>query len=307
MPISLSHIRLWFKMLTGRSILHVHQDLGKCFSTKEIKGYYNDMTEKVTRLPHLLQTNGLPTLSVSKDKRIEFAVGIFQYGLGAYDLYLTTGDEIYKKKFLQCVEWAYQHQEASGAWNTFQHIYPAHPYGAMSQGEGASLLLRGFTHEKKPEYLKAAQKGIDFMLKPITDGGTTLYEGDDVIFREYVHRPAVLNGWVFAWFGLYDYVLTTHDESNYKNLLNHSCDTLLRRLPQLSTWYWSKYDFDSRIASPFYHRLHIALMQALYQMTGAETFGMYAEKWAKDACNPLKKSMAFIYKASQKVVEKKVP
>lgn len=307
MPISLSNFRLWFRMLTGRSVLHVRQDLGKCFSTKEIKGYYNDMTEKVTRLSHLLQNDNLPTLSVSKDQRIEFAVSIFQYGLGAYDLYLTTGEEIYKKKFLQCVEWAFQHQEASGAWNTFQHIYPAHPYGAMSQGEGASLLIRGFIQEKNPEYLKAAQRGIDFMLKPITDGGTTLYENDDVVFREYAHRPAVFNGWIFAWFGLYDYVMATNDDGEYKSILNRSCDTLLRRLPQLSTWYWSKYDFDGRISSPFYHRLHIAQMQALHQITGTETFGMYADKWSKNARNPFKKSIAFIYKAFQKIFEKKVP
>ena len=294
-------------MLTGNSVFHVHQDLGKCFSTNVIKGYYNDMTEKVTRLPHLLQTKDLPTLSISKDQRIEFSVGIFQYGLGAYDLYLTTGKDIYKKKFLQCVEWAYQHQEATGAWNTFQHIYPKHPYGAMSQGEGVSLLLRGYVYEKNPEYLNAAKKGIDFMLKPINAGGTTVYEGEDVIFREYAHRPAVFNGWVFAWFGLYDYVLITKDEGDYKNLLDRSCESLLRRLSQISTWYWSKYDFDGRIASPFYHRLHIAQMQALYQITKAEEFGHYADKWAKYACNPLKKSIAFIYKALQKIVEKEVP
>lgn len=307
MPFSLSHLRLWFRMLTGRSVLHVHQDLGKCFSTKEIKGYYNDMSEKVTRLPHLLQTNDLPTLSISKDQRIEFPVGIFQYGLGAYDLYLTTGEEKYKKKFHQCVEWAYQHQEPSGAWNTFQHVYPKHPYGAMSQGEGASLLLRGYMIDKNPELLEAAKKGINFMLKPIAEGGTTLYEGNDVVFREYPQRPAVFNGWIFAWFGLYDYVLATNDEGEYKKILDQSCDTMLRRLPELSTWYWSKYDFDGRMASPFYHRLHIALMQALHQLTGADTFGVYADKWSKDARNPLKKSVAFVYKAMQKIVEKKVP
>ena len=48
-------------MLTGHSILHVNQDLGRHFSTTELKGYYNNLTEKVIRLPHLLDNEELPT------------------------------------------------------------------------------------------------------------------------------------------------------------------------------------------------------------------------------------------------------
>ena len=41
-------------MVTGKSVLHVNQDIGKCFSTEEVKGYYNNLTEKVTMQPQLL-------------------------------------------------------------------------------------------------------------------------------------------------------------------------------------------------------------------------------------------------------------
>ena len=36
-------------MLTGNSISHVKQGAGSCYSKTEVAGYYNDLTEKVTK------------------------------------------------------------------------------------------------------------------------------------------------------------------------------------------------------------------------------------------------------------------
>ena len=41
MAINIYNIKKWHKMLTGKSVLHVNQDLGKYFEAKELKGYYN--------------------------------------------------------------------------------------------------------------------------------------------------------------------------------------------------------------------------------------------------------------------------
>ena len=43
MAINIYNIKKWYKMLTGKSVLHVNQDLGKYFEAKELKGYYNNM------------------------------------------------------------------------------------------------------------------------------------------------------------------------------------------------------------------------------------------------------------------------
>lgn len=90
MALNTYNIKKWFLMLTGRSILHVNQDLGQFFSTKEVKGYYNNLTEKVTRLNSLLETKELPTSPDESGREVLFPVAIFQYGLGAYDLYLAS-------------------------------------------------------------------------------------------------------------------------------------------------------------------------------------------------------------------------
>ena len=49
MGISLYKIKKWYKMMTGKSISHVNQGVGTCYSKTEVAGYYNDLTEKVTK------------------------------------------------------------------------------------------------------------------------------------------------------------------------------------------------------------------------------------------------------------------
>ena len=62
MAINIYNIKKWHKMLTGKSVLHVNQDLGKYFEAKELKGYYNNMMEKVSYVPHLVDSEELPVL-----------------------------------------------------------------------------------------------------------------------------------------------------------------------------------------------------------------------------------------------------
>lgn len=292
-------------MVTGKSVLHVNQDIGKCFSTDEVKGYYNNLTEKVTMQPQLLGTDSLPTIEAEDGKEVFFPVAIFQYGLGAYDLYLQTGDNQYKQKFMQCVEWTSKHQEDTGAWKNFAHLYPDHPYGAMAQGEATSLLVRAYICTKEQRYLEQAKASLDFMLKPVDEGGCSLYQDDELVLLEYTHKSAVMNGWIFALFGLYDYELATGGQGGYQETMRKSMATLKKYLSRFTNSFWSMYDLDGHIASPFYHNLHIAQMQALYQMTKQEIFNYYAEKWESYAKAPLKKGKAFLIKAYQKIREKR--
>jgi hypothetical protein len=288
-------------MLTGNSILHVNQDIGKHFSAKELKGYYNNLTEKVTRLPDLIANEELPTTLTEDNQQVLFPVAIFQYGLGAYDLYLASGktDDRYLRKFTQCAKWAANNQEPTGAWNNFFFKYPQHPYGAMAQGEGASLLLRAYVETGEERFLASARQAIDFMLKPVSQGGTS----DGVILLEYTHLAAVMNGWIFAWWGLYDFVTVTQDKGIYKDWMEKSCKALEEHLPIFSNSYWSMYDLAGHIASPFYHHLHIAQMQAMYQLTGHEIFMQYDKCWQRNEGSRLDFVRAFVKKTWQKLRE----
>lgn len=290
-------------MLQGNSLFHVNQELGKCFTKTGLTGYYNDLTEKVTHQPELLDTDQLPLHPTAKNELVYFPVAVFQYGLGAYDLYLQNRDKRYLDKFLQCAQWALDNQEPSGAWNNFFFSYPQAPYGAMAQGEGASLMVRAYKHTLDEQYLRAAKQALDFMLIPLGEGGTSIYENGQPILMEYTHLPAVMNGWIFAWFGLYDYVIATNDEGNYKDMMQKSLLALEERMPLFTTSYWSKYDLEKRIASPFYHHIHIALVQAVYQLTGHQLFDNYARRWQSYENNRICKWKAFILKVWQKIWE----
>ena len=303
MAINIYNIKKWHKMLTGKSVLHVNQDLGKYFEAKELKGYYNNMMEKVSYVPHLVDSEELPVLHTESGGTFVFPVAVFQFAFGLLDYYYESKEEKYLAKFRQCADWAISMQHADGAWNNFSYIYPEHPYGSMAQGEGASLLVRAYKLFDDKKYLEAAEKAINFMLKPLNKGGCTLFDGNHVVLQEYQHLPVVLNGWIFSWWGLYDYVLVTQD-SEVKKIMDKSLQTLVDFLPRFSCSSWSMYDLGGKITSPFYHNLHIAQMEAMYRLTGCEVFCQYANKWRKQQGSKLYKTIAFVRKCVQKIIER---
>lgn len=303
MSLSKSNIQRWYNMLTGKSVWHVNQSIGEFFSVNEVRGYYNNLTEKVIKMPDILDNNELPLLELESGEKVFFPVAVFQYGLGAYDLFLQTQDERYERKFMQCVDWTIEHQDEQGRWNNFSHYNPNAPYGAMAQGEGASLLVRAYTYTKDEKYINAARTAIDYMLLPLEEGGTTKFDGDKAYLMEYTFKGMVLNGTIFAWWGLYDYVLATGDKGKYFDAKENTLRTIINVLPKFTCSYWSIYSLDGLMASPFYHHLHIAQMQAMFQLTGDPIFSKYASRWEKNEKNPLCKSLAFINKAFQKLKE----
>lgn len=302
MGLSVYNIKKWYKMLTGNSIMHVNQDMGKCFVPGKLEGYFNNMTEKVTKDPETLEKKTIPMTTDEVAGVVYFPVAIFQYGLGAFDLYLMTKEEKYISQFWNCVEFAVGNQEESGAWNNFGFVYPEAPYGSMCQGEGASLLLRAYKVTGEKQYLERAQKAIEFMLKPLEQGGTSKYEGEDVLFCEFTNKPIVLNGWIFSLYGLYDLTLVDRNEK-YKTALDTAVKSLVKHLGDFDNGYWSMYDMKGKITSPFYHNLHIAQLEALHLTFGNAQFKETQEKYESYKNKQINRNRAFIKKVVQKIAD----
>ena len=302
MGLSSYNIKKWLKMLTGKSIMHVNQDLGKYFSPGELKGYFNDLTEKVLRDPETLKAKTIPMSSDEKAGKVYFPIAIFQYGIGAYDLYIGTREEIYKDQFMRCVDWAIKNQEEIGAWNNFGFVQAEAPYSSMCQGEGCSLLLRAYKETGNVIYLTAATKAIDFMLLPIEKGGTAEFLNEEIILHEYTNKPAILNGWIFSFFGLYELSLILKDK-RYKELVEISICSLKNHLNEFDLGYWSKYDMGKMISSPFYHKLHIAQLKALVMIFGDLAFSEILVKFEKYQRSWWNRKRAFIKKTWQKIKE----
>lgn len=298
MGISLYKIKKWTKMMTGNSISHVDQGVGKVYSINEIKGYYNNLIEKVTKREDL--GNKVPMSNVDTGEKIYFSIEIFQYGLGAYDLFLLNNDKKMLTKVKAAADWAVNNQQEDGSWRTFAYENPSHPYSSMAQGEGISLLLRAYLELEERKYLDTVKKAIKFMLLPIDKGGTTKYEGEDVYFYECTDDPLILNGWIFSLWGVVDYCKYFND-SEVKNILERTLKTLERKLSDYDIGYWSMYEDGMRISSPFYHKLHIAQLNIMYELTGKDVYKTYADKFEKYQSNKIYKNIAFVRKAMQKI------
>lgn len=286
--------------MTGKSISHVNQGVGTCYSKEKIAGYYNDLTEKITKDdPSIL----VPKYHVDSGKEIYFSIGIFQYGLAAYDLFLTTKEKIYVDKLIACANWAIENQQDDGSWITFAYKDEAHPYSSMAQGEAISLLIRAHIVAGDDRYVEAAKKAKDFMLKPVSEGGTAEYDGDNVVLYEYTPNPVILNGWIFSIWGLYDWCKYVDDEEE-RMVLNKSLLSLEKYLPRFDMKYWSKYEDGKRICSPFYHKLHIAQLDVMYDLFGNSIYLEYKNKWEKYQESFWKPKKAFLKKVWQKIFER---
>lgn len=298
MAISVYKIKKWAKMLLGKSSLHVNQNEGKCYSKEEVRGYYNNLTEKITRFG---KGEIVPKQLVDTGEELYFSIAVFQYGLAAYDLYLLNNDTSMLDKVKGCADWAVENQQESGGWITFAYQNKEKPFSSMAQGEAISLLARAFLQFNDVRYYEAAKKAKDFMLLPLEKGGTAKYDGNDLYLYEATFLPCVLNGWIFSAWGLYDYakVFDYAAEIEWRRTVH----TIAEMLPKYDNGYWSMYDIDKMIASPFYHKLHIAQLNVMYDLTGNVVFKKYAEKFVKYQNNRLDRIRAFLYKVGQKIFD----
>ena len=304
MSLTWHNFQKWWKMITGDSILHVNQSEGLCYSTSSIKGYYNNLTEKVLKTN--ISPTSIPTVLVNDINNhgveIVFSIAVFQYGLGAYDLYLLSHDDNMLTRTLTCANWAMDNIQTDGSWKTFDYIYPNAPYSALAQGEGISLLLRAYQATSDIQYLHTAELAYQYLVKPLTEGGVAQIKNTGLFLYEYTHKPLVLNGFIFAIWGIWDFYLVTRDET-IKKTFEAALEALTSSLIKFDCKYWSHYDLSGKLASPFYHKLHIAQLNVLYDITNIPLFKTYANKWQTYNNNPLNKSIAFIIKAIQKIAE----
>ena len=306
MAITKYRIKKWLKMLFHKSILHVNQPVGKAFSFDKISGYYNDLTEKVTKDKKTIKTNMPPKYPDDTGVEQEFSIGIFQYALGAYDLFLRSNDAVYKRKFFECVDWAIAHQNEDGSFETFN---PASskiaktPFSAMAQSEAASVFFRAYCLTDDESYVRRAYSSLDFMLQDEKEGGCTRLDGDDLVLMEYPMGSPVLNGWIFSIFGLFDAVTLPEGKSKYSSVLERTLFSLEKHLPNFMSKRWSLYNEAGIIASPFYHRLHVALLEIVRRYTNSSSYGTVIELWKKQLRNPFLRVSAMAKKFKQKAKE----
>lgn len=272
-------LRDGMSILMGRDYFHRPQPLGR-FQTNPAC-YYNDLRAKA-EWPGP-RRDGIPLLAVpSLGERIIFPIMALQYGLGSLDRYFADGHGPALPQIQAVRSWLFRELEFRDSFDNWFPIFHPHKEfwsanSAMAQGQALSFLARlvSIPGTSRPYVIELMKRVQANMLQPVEYGGASIYDGSDPLLCETCTRDGnvVLNGWVFALFGIYDFA-QVHDtpESHATWLL---CESSLRRrlLDYIRSDGWSDYDSTGTPASPFYQELHIALLDALHILTGHTIYG----------------------------------
>lgn len=271
----------WTKMLGGKSYYHQPQCMGKVFRPNELAGYFNDLTGK-THWTGSTDDEEIPVNILVDGRKVYFATTIVQKALGHWDKWLLEGQETDKKEFLKLNRWLLSRQDENGGWPLWRELdlpLPS-PYSAMTQGECISAFVRAWMLTEDDAYAEGARRALTLMCKPIEKGGPAIYVGKDIFLEEVPHdrRVSILNGWIFALFGLYDSWLVFNDKQTYE-VFKQSLDTLLTHLGEYDAGYWSYYDIQKHLASPFYQDLHIHQLRALAMVENSSRLTQILGRW----------------------------
>jgi len=198
----------WAKVLAGRSYYHQPQRLGKVFHPQELAGYFNDLTAKTHWTGHT-DEEGIPVNVLADGRRVYFATTIVQKALGHWDKWLLTHDERDKEGFLRLSRWLLARQDDHGGWPVWPEVglsLPS-PYSAMTQGECISAFVRAWKLTGEVAFAEGARRALVLMCRPLESGGPAIIEEESLFLEEVptIPRSSILNGWIFALFGLYDF------------------------------------------------------------------------------------------------------
>jgi glycosyltransferase involved in cell wall biosynthesis len=215
---------------------------------------------------------------------------IGQYALAHWNLYLATNDDHYCKVFLTQANWLIEHEshigDDAGGWPiSFPHpnIPTKGPWlSALTQGTALSVLIRAFQLTCEQSFLDATQRAVRTFERDILDGGVSAPVGSNgVFFEEVAVYPAAhkLSGFIFAIFGLYDYVALTGDVQVEK-LMHCSLATLHDLLKEFDVGFSTRPDLLTRhLSSDAQIYLQVELLKALAKYSGCEHCSNLSAHW----------------------------
>jgi hypothetical protein len=301
-----SHLTFWHETPAENSNARV-DELGE---------YYMPFTEKAD-YQGAYDSAGIPLLDYRGKIGPQYnPIAIAQYGLGNYNLFLRTGEAARREKFFRTADWLCQHLERNqrglSVWNhhfnwEYRDTLRAPWYSALAQGQGISVLVRAHKESQDARYLEAAKLALTSFFTPVTEGGVAFTDDrGDLWFEEYIVSPPthILNGFIWAAWGVYDYFLATRDRSA-QELFARAVQTLLHNLECYDLGFWSLYEQSGTrlpmVASPFYHQLHIVQLRVMHRLTGEEKFARVADHWEDYGRSRSNRTRALCYKSAFKL------
>lgn len=299
-------VRRWWRIVRGGSYWHRPQGVGHLFEPDRLAGYAIDLTGKVP-YPGPLDSEGAPLAMMPSGRLAAFPTTVFQLALGHWDLWVASAgsEPSHLDAFRRLCDWACAKQDGRGGWPIYPilNLEAASPYSALSQGQAVSCLLRAADALGDERFTSAAAAAFDCLVAAIPAGGTARYLRDGgMVLEEYPAQPpiTVLNGWAFALFALHDAGLFGLPGALEAYAATEP--TLAASLRHFDARVWSRYDTSGSLASPFYHRLHVAQLTVLERLQPErEVYRHYRGRWGSQLASPPNTAFAVAWKAFQQL------
>ena len=167
-------------------------------------------------------------------------------------------------------------------------------YSAMAQGQSLSLFTALAEATGKKKWRKAADKTFGTFLERgfrRSDDSVVEVRKKNLWLVEYPKWPQensklVLNGHMFAMFGIYDYFQMTKDK-RAKQIFQGATRTVVDRLDTLRVPAGvSFYSLDKIVQSEYYHHVHVAQLAVMARITGKQQFLGYSNNLRSDFFSP---------------------
>jgi hypothetical protein len=222
-----------------------------------------------------------------------YPISIGQYALAIFHTWLRSARADDLQRFLHLADWFIEHQADDGCWYAQKHV-PTYrlraPWpSAMAQGRVLSVLMRAWQCTSDERYISSARRGLAAFLVPVGQGGVVgAYDGQ-ITYEEYPAQPAphVLNGMIFALFGLWDMIRAAPDDAHPREIFKRGVATVEGLVPLYDTGWWSLYDlYHLEVPTPrnpataHYHDIHIKQLRVMHAITGRAPFDEFARRWA---------------------------
>jgi hypothetical protein len=268
--------------IAGRGIDFSPQPLGRHIDPRGIAGYYSDLRHKTIGTIDGLPVDGFGEVN-------DWVIEIAQAALGFWERRIE-GEDV-DREFLFLADWLVEHRSEEADGVVWRIDLPVPKYGqepgwisAMGQGQAISVLLRAHSLSGHDEYLDIARRALPALRRPVAEGGTQSIVDGHPVLEEYPTEPpcAVLNGWIFALFGVHELAIAT-DDAAARDLFERSARGVVELLPRYDNGWWSLYSLYDHgrpdLAKPFYQRLHPELLEALALLHSAPRLEDYARRW----------------------------
>lgn len=215
---------------------------------------------------------------------------VAQYGLSLYNLYLDTKDEKVLNEFYKQVDFI-----ENGGTNlnsntiVYQYGFDDASYklkagwvSSIAQGNVLSILARAYKLDRNSKHLEISRKVYNGMILSVENGGTYRKTSDGFIWFEEApseKESLILNGFMYAVIGIYDYADISKDES-VLNVFKESLKSFDRTISYYDTGTWILYDrMFKRKVSKGYIAIHARCAEHFYEITKDEYYLNLANKW----------------------------